>query len=317
LVLDFTKAVLLKISKKGLRASFLFVKELLRWDDKLLLIITGLFYFRSMIQDEDVLQTESLIPDNLPKKALAIFAHPDDEITIIGTMRMLKSQGVETGICYMTRGEAGLNGSIIDVSKIKELADTSLNKLKKALGQRRTKEVDNIASILELNHHEMFDFPDSGTSDVSMDSLKKVVRSLIQKYRPSVLFTLDDKVGLYGHPDHRNVSKAVLEVFEEDKGKANFSPKKLYQVTLPKDMITFALKMAEGFRKNYPKDPAKGLPQADVCVNITPFGHYKRDCMLAHVSQRPTFDDMQPGFATLPPWLYFRVFDREYFHVIE
>jgi len=283
----------------------------------ILLIFSGLFYFRSKIQDENVPQTESLIPENLPKKALAIFAHPDDEITIIGTMRMLKSQGVETGICYMTRGEAGLNGSIIDVSKIKELVDTSLNKLKKQLGQRRTKEVDKIASILELNHHEIFDFPDSGTSNIPMDSLKKVVRSLIQKYQPSVLFTLDDKVGLYGHPDHRNVSEAVLEVFQEDKGKPDFSPKKLYQVTLPKDMIAFALKIAEGFRKNYPKDPEKGLPQADLCVNIAPYGRYKRDCMLAHVSQRPTFDDMQPGFATLPPWLYFRVFDREYFHLIE
>jgi N-acetylglucosamine malate deacetylase 2 len=283
----------------------------------MLLIISCLYYFRSKIQDENVPQIESLIPDNLPKKALAIFAHPDDEITIIGTMRMLKSQGVETGICYMTRGEAGLNGSIIDVSKIKELADTSLNKLKKALGHRRTKEVDHVASILELNHHEMFDFPDSGTSNVPMDSLKKVVRALIQKHHPSVLFTLDDKVGLYGHPDHRNVSKAVLEVFEEDKRKADFSPKKLYQVTLPKDMIKFALKMADGFRKNYPKDPAKGLPEADVCVNIGSYGHYKRDCMLAHVSQRPTFNDMQPGFATIPPWIYFRVFDREYFHVID
>ena len=283
----------------------------------IVLIISILWYFKSQIQDNSVPQTETLIPETLPKKALAIFAHPDDEITIIGTMRLLKQQGVETSICYMTRGEAGLNGSIIDVSKIKELADTSLNKLKKSLGQRRTKEVDNIAEILQLNHHEMFDFPDSGTSNVPMDSLKKVVRALIQKYQPSVLFTLDDKVGLYGHPDHRNVSRAVLEVFQENQNKANFSPKKLYQVTLPKQMIAFALKMADGFRKNYPKDPSKGLPQADVCVNITPFGTYKRNAMLAHVSQRPTFDDMQPGFATIPPSIYFRVFDREYFHIIQ
>ncbi len=280
------------------------------------LTISALWYFKSQIQDNTIPQTEMLIPENLPKKALAIFAHPDDEITIIGTMRMLKQQGVETSICYMTRGEAGLNGSIIDVSKIKELADTSLNKLKKQLGQRRTKEVDNIAEILELNHHEMFDFPDSGTSNVPMDSLKKVVRALIQKYKPSILFTLDDKVGLYGHPDHRNVSRAVLEVFQEDKGKADFTTQKIYQVTLPKQMIAFALKIADGFRKNYPKDPDKGLPEANICVNISAFGTYKRNAMLAHVSQRPTFDDMQPGFATIPPSVYFRVFDREYFHVV-
>lgn len=281
------------------------------------IVISALWYFKSQIQDNNIPQTETLIPENLPKKALAIFAHPDDEITIIGTMRLLKQQGVETSICYMTRGEAGLNGSIIDVSKIKELADTSLNKLKKQLGQRRTKEVDNIAKILELNHHEMFDFPDSGTSNVPMDSLKKVVRAFIQKYRPSILFTLDDKVGLYGHPDHRNVSRAVLEVFQEDKGKADFTPQKIYQVTLPKQMIAFALKMANGFRKNYPKDPTKGLPEANICVNISAFGTYKRNAMLAHASQRPTFDDMQPGFSTIPPSIYFRVFDREYFHVIQ
>ena len=100
----------------------------------IVLIIGGLWYFRSQIQDESIPETQSLIPANSPKKALAIFAHPDDEITLIGTMRMLKQQGVETSICYMTRGEAGLNGSIIDVSKINELADTSLNKLKKQLG---------------------------------------------------------------------------------------------------------------------------------------------------------------------------------------
>lgn len=281
------------------------------------LIISALWYFKAQIQDDTIPQTETLIPENLPKKALAIFAHPDDEITIIGTMRLLKQQGVETSICYMTRGEAGLNGSIIDVSKIKELADTSLNKLKKQLGQRRTKEVDNIAEILELNDHEMFNFPDSGTSNVPMDSLKKVVRALIEKYKPSILFTLDDKVGLYGHPDHRNVSRAVLEVFQEDKGKSDFSPQKIYQVTLPKQMIVFALKMADGFRKNYPKDPAQGLPEANICVNISAFGTYKRNAMLAHVSQRPTFDDMQPGFATIPPSIYFWIFDREYFHVVD
>jgi hypothetical protein len=35
--------------------------------------------------------------------------------------------------------------------------------------------------------------------------------------------------------------------------------------------------------------------------------------MLLHRSQRPTFDDMQPYFNTLPPAIYYRLFDREYF----
>jgi LmbE family N-acetylglucosaminyl deacetylase len=173
-----------------------------------------------------------------------------------------------------------------------------------------------VAQVLRLDHYQLLDFPDAGTSKVSLDSLKKVVRALIEQHQPSVLISMDDRVGLYGHPDHRQVSKAVLEVFEEEKGKDDFSPKILYQVTLPQPMIAFAQKIADGFRKNYPKDPRKGLPSADICVKISDLGVSKRDAMLAHQSQRPTFDDMQPGFAVVPPSVYFWVFDREYFHVI-
>jgi N-acetylglucosamine malate deacetylase 2 len=283
----------------------------------LLLIVGGLFYFRSIIQDESVKLTHDFIPENSPKKAMAIFAHPDDEITIIGTMRILKSQGAETGICYMTRGEAGLNGSIIDATMLKSLNDSSLKDLKIKLGQQRTGEVANVAKVLELDYHEMFDYQDSGIEKTPIDSLKKTIRALIEKHKPTILFTLDDKVGLYGHPDHRGVSRAVLEVFQEDKMNPNFSVKKLYQVTLPEDMINFALKISEGFQKNYPKDHSKGLPKADICARITKYGYDKRDAMLAHKSQRPTFDDTQPGFATINPYIYYWVFDREYFHVIQ
>jgi hypothetical protein len=50
-----------------------------------------------------------------------------------------------------------------------------------------------------------------------------------------------------------------------------------------------------------------------MAVKISKFGKFKRDAMLLHRSQRPTFDEMQPFFALFPPFIYFRIFDKEYF----
>ena len=39
----------------------------------------------------------------------------------------------------------------------------------------------------------------------------------------------------------------------------------------------------------------------------------KRAVLDAHKSQVKVIDDVQPFGRRLPPWLYYRLFDREYF----
>ncbi len=50
---------------------------------------------RGMLHDSEVLQQEELIPSTPKQKVLAIFPHPDDEVTVAGTVMGLKAAGHE------------------------------------------------------------------------------------------------------------------------------------------------------------------------------------------------------------------------------
>ena len=51
----------------------------------------------------------------------------------------------------------------------------------------------------------------------------------IEKYKPTVVFSLDNITGAYGHPEHVCVSQCVIDVCSEMKNSAGFSVKKIYQ----------------------------------------------------------------------------------------
>jgi LmbE family N-acetylglucosaminyl deacetylase len=184
---------------------------------------------------------------------------------------------------------------------------------KQELGRIRSRELEEVAKLLGIDRLEMFDFPDSGIEDVPAEEIKKVIEEKIDRYRPSVIVTYDDRIGLYGHPDHVAIARYVREIFEESRDRPGFSVERLYQITLPRPMIETAMRISDYFKKNYPTLMENGLPEPTFAVSITSYGAVKRDAMLLHRSQRPTFDDMQPYFDSFPPALYFRIFDKEYF----
>nr|QQZ49957.1 hypothetical protein JKL49_25225 [Phenylobacterium glaciei] len=46
---------------------------------------------------------------------------------------------------------------------------------------------------------------------------------------------------------------------------------------------------------------------------IARFAAAKRRLLDVHLSQAKVIADVQPGYDKLPAWLYYRLFDREYF----
>jgi LmbE family N-acetylglucosaminyl deacetylase len=267
----------------------------------LLLVFGSLWFLRGRLQDDS-------IPVGLDfpgERVLFVFPHPDDEITCAGTLKALDRQGKETILITLTRGEAGSTNGLVD--------ESDPERKKRDLGRLRSDELRSVAALLGIDRLEIFDFPDSGLDKVPAGTVKETIREAIARYRPSTLVTYDDKIGLYGHPDHLLVARYAREIFESERERADFPVRGLYQVTLPRPMIETALQISNHFRENYPSLAGDGLPSPTMAVQITEFGVYKRDAMLLHRSQRPTFDDMQPYFARFPPAIYFRVFDKEYF----
>ncbi|MDH5402828.1 MAG: PIG-L family deacetylase [Candidatus Heimdallarchaeota archaeon] len=128
-----------------------------------------------------------------PKRVLAIFAHPDDELSVAGTLANHAENGDEVTMVFLTKGE---NSTTVQ-------GDSSETVVKRKL------HVEKIEQILGITIETM-DFPDSKIEYNVENSYK--VAEIIKKYRPHILITWNKFRNIGGgHPDHRNCSDIVLD----------------------------------------------------------------------------------------------------------
>lgn len=259
-----------------------------------LLVLTGagFLFVRSRLNDGAVPVAHSLLVPGAPKTVMALWAHPDDEITSAGTFAGLAREGAQVILIYLTRGEAA--------------RDTGYSR--EDLAQVRRLEAMAAGGALGAHEVEVFEWPDGGLAAADGEAVKAVLRERINHWRPSVLISFDEKVGYYGHPDHVAVGCWARELAQEPN-----SIRRLYQATLPRALIKLALKLVAAFRDNYPSDPQAGLPAPTVAVPIARHASAKRRLLDVHASQAKVIADVQPGYDKVPAWLYYRLFDREYF----
>ena len=117
---------------------------------------------------------------------LAIGAHPDDcEISMAGTICVLKKRGYKVGICDLTSGEAGTYGSA---------------KIRKA-------ELEKASEILNLDARITLDIQDGNIRNTKENRLKVI--DVMREYTPEIV------VGFYPqmprHPDHYYAGLLVKE----------------------------------------------------------------------------------------------------------
>ena len=248
---------------------------------------------RKQFNDDEVPIARDLFPAGAPRRAMAIWAHPDDEITSAGALAAMAQAGVELTLVYLTAGEAA-----------KDTGHT-----REALARVRRAEAQAAGEHLGAAHVEVLDFPDGGLAASDHVAARAAIAGLIARFQPSVVIAFDEKVGFYGHPDHVQAGRWTREVIEAGAP----SVRRLYQATLPQPMIALALKLVSAFRDNYPAAREDGLPAPTVAVNIVAQSKRKRRLLDVHVSQAKVIADVQPYADRLPHWLYYRLFDREYF----
>jgi LmbE family N-acetylglucosaminyl deacetylase len=181
------------------------------------------------------------------KRLLGIFAHPNDEELISGTLLHYHDQGIETGLVYATRGEVGefANAAIATPGNIGEI-----------------KEAETIATADILHVHKLWflDYRDSGAPGdadnihpralaraMPAEVIGKLV-AIIRAFHPQVIVTFDE-FGGNGHMDHISVYKYTIGAFHAaaddflypQAGPA-FSASKLYYASFSRHQ---ALVMAE------------------------------------------------------------------------
>jgi hypothetical protein len=106
-----------------------------------------IYWGRGMLHDSDIPQREELIPSVPKQKVLAIFPHPDDEVTVAGTVMGLKAAGHEVTLVCLTRGE---KGNAAQIPTEEELA------------RLRTAEMQLSAEILGVDELIQLDYADGG-----------------------------------------------------------------------------------------------------------------------------------------------------------
>jgi N-acetylglucosamine malate deacetylase 2 len=265
-----------------------------------LLTFAFVSWARNKLHNKEIPVKTSIAPGNEKARFMTFFAHPDDEVACGGTLFELRDAGHDLVLVCLSKGEAGPTGGLVTQDQ---------------LGAARALEMQKVADLLQAEALELLEYPDSGMKNVPVSELKELALELIYKYRPDYVISYDSRVGLYGHPDHVAVSRAMEEVFLENRGEAGFSVKKLYQVTLSPRQIKVALQLSPGFQRNYPVN-GPGLPVPDFAVHTTPYFYRIKQMMEAHATQQQVFKDLLPFHEQIPAFIYSRIFDREYFYEV-
>jgi LmbE family N-acetylglucosaminyl deacetylase len=137
----------------------------------------------------------------LPKRAMSIHAHPDDQdFSIAGTLAKWAKAGCEIISVIITSGDAGSNDIAHDAAYKPQLAHLREDE------QRAANQVLGIRETVFLR------YPDGEL--VADLKLRKELTRLIRQYKPEVVLTGDPSGWFYGneyinHPDHRAAAEAA------------------------------------------------------------------------------------------------------------
>ena len=145
--------------------------------------------------------TESI--EFIPKTAMSIHAHPDDqEFSIGGTLAKWAKAGCEIISVVITSGDSGSNDETKDGSYKPELA--------------RLRETEQLAAneVLGVKRTVFLRQPD-GELQPTIELRKELTR-LIREHKPDVVLAGNPEAWFYGneyvnHPDHRAAAQAACE----------------------------------------------------------------------------------------------------------
>jgi LmbE family N-acetylglucosaminyl deacetylase len=253
---------------------------------------------------------DSYLKNESKKTALIMVAHDDDAVVFSGTTSLLAANGWNISyVCFYN-----------DFWKTED-------------NPKRRLEIKKVTEIQGFKNYETIDFTvrispdtiakpwlpepyDKFPEKFKVDSMRMYIQEAINKYNPSVIFTLDNVIGLYGHPEHVLVGQLVEEICSLYKDSSDFPVKKIYQVVLPYSQAEKIMKKVPTYSKGKRIYGCNGMPSPDVQINISSFAAIKKEVFLAHASQHQNLERFYPYYHIYPGWLYFGIFNKEYFRII-
>jgi LmbE family N-acetylglucosaminyl deacetylase len=154
-----------------------------------------------------------MLDAEIPARALAIYAHPDDpEISAGGTLARWADNGCEVHLVITTRGDKGTNDPDADLD---------------ALARLRVEETKAAARVLGVAGHHHLDHPDGEIED-DRELRRELVR-LVRTVQPEIVMCPDPTSVFFGdgyvnHRDHRITGWATLDAVAPASGNPHYFP---------------------------------------------------------------------------------------------
>lgn len=143
------------------------------------------------------------------KIVLAIFAHPDDELGVAGTLANHSENGDDVYLAFLTYGENA----------------TTITGTAPTVKERRIEHANKIAELLGV-HIKYVGLPDSKI-EYNVESAYKVAE-LIREVKPDIIISWNKTYRLgSGHPDHRKTHDLVYDAINYARyknGSSGFEP---------------------------------------------------------------------------------------------
>jgi LmbE family N-acetylglucosaminyl deacetylase len=152
------------------------------------------------------------------EQLLAVFAHPDDEVSRCGgTLALLAKHGVSVQVLTATRGQAGSCGNP-PLCTPDELPSV------------RECELRCACAVLGIHPPILLDYQDGHLSEVDPEKIVSEILTVVRKVRPQMILTygLD---GISGHPDHITIGRFAAEAFRRAADVAA-----LYTIAVPRSL---------------------------------------------------------------------------------
>jgi LmbE family N-acetylglucosaminyl deacetylase len=197
----------------------------------------------------------------VPRRALAVYAHPDDaDVACGGTLAAWSKQGAEVSLLVLADGAKGTDDPAADLAGV---------------AARRTGELHDAAAALGLAGVEQLGVPD-GEVENDLDTRRAIVAA-IRRLRPSTVLAPDPTATFFGgvyvnHRDHRMAGWAVLDAVAPASGMPHYFP----EAGAPHHVETLLL---------------SGTLDADVVIDVDGTLDAKVAAVLSHRSQLHGDDD--------------------------
>ena len=258
---------------------------------------------------------DSILQDISLKKALLVTAHDDDMCGMSGTISKLNRAGWEIKHIVLSGYDSKRKQAHINAGKFVLDTIIYMNILDKCRNDLDTVE-QPYRAIPKERFSSLFNYP----------LVEPELIRLINDFSPSVLFSMDNEIGGYGHPDHVFISQLVLDLAKAKK----IVPEYIYQGVgtdhMEQSIIGerhsermkkwgFAGDDWEHAKKTY---NVSGMPEPDVQINILSEAEVKMNYLMSYEErEQQKIGFMIPAFFEYQAEEYFKIFDREFFRVMK